>query len=658
MYSKVFLIALSLLLLPVLSIAKHMAVLETISQKDLLTLQEKQYLTDVLRSQAVRVLPAEQNWTIMTRENINVMLPPGKSIEDCEGTCLAETGRNIAADFVAQARISKFGSSYAISVELYETSGNKLVASINGRGETIEDLEKILKEQAAGFFKKARGTSWEGSGIGDFSSAGAFSFQGNKKYVVFLKTIPVGAIPTVDGKAIPKCTSTPCTILLEPGEHRFVFSQERFDDKDTVVNVMSDSQKVILQLYPSVGSLDLKPAIKESLNKYPLTMTIDGKSARRGKNELSPGVHEVHIEHPCYDPISFKVAIQKGKVETFSNSLPRGVGGLELETTRGNELVSVPVYFDGEKVGMTPYSGEVPMCAKIDVGEPSEWERVAVDLKWHDVVKVVHEMKPAKDVAVAPKDEIRDRANDAYAELDSGKQVPKQSEPKKESPKKEPPAKRLWGGAFIAATYNDFYGTKFGFGDLKSGDDYTLKLSGADNLLGNYWGFGGNIGIGGLFLLNSNMGIRADLGIASRRGTGKSDVTVKLYWDDASRQPEKSDLEIDFYVKQINIDLPVTFRYIFPNSLYAELGPMMSFNLYSKTKFEVTDIYGTEEFREHDCFNVFEFDAVAGVGMMRYIGKSMLDFNLRFVLGVTPLSDANDAPRTWQGQFNIAYWFI
>ena len=49
-----------------------MAVLETLSPKDLLTMQERLYLTDILRGQAVQILPAEQNWTIMTRENINV----------------------------------------------------------------------------------------------------------------------------------------------------------------------------------------------------------------------------------------------------------------------------------------------------------------------------------------------------------------------------------------------------------------------------------------------------------------------------------------------------------------------------------------------------------------------------------------------------------
>jgi hypothetical protein len=49
---------------------------------------------------------------------------------------------------------------------------------------------------------------------------------------------------------------------------------------------------------------------------------------------------------------------------------------------------------------------------------------------------------------------------------------------------------------------------------------------------------------------------------------------------------------------------------------------------------------------------------VSGVGVTRPIGKTMLDVGLRFVVGVTSLNDADDSPKTWQWQFNVAYWFI
>ena len=132
--------------------ATHVAVLETTADSGVVTLGEKQYLTDVLRSEAIKALPAEQNYTIMTRENINAMLPPGKAIEDCEGSCLVETGKNISADFVAQGHVGKFADNLTITVELYETAGNKLVGSFSSMALDIMSLESEIRQKSPELF--------------------------------------------------------------------------------------------------------------------------------------------------------------------------------------------------------------------------------------------------------------------------------------------------------------------------------------------------------------------------------------------------------------------------------------------------------------------------------------------------------------------------
>ena len=640
-----------LLLLPSVSLAKFVAVLETISEKDLLTLQERQYLTDVLRGQAVRELPAEQNWTIMTRENINVMLPPGKSIEDCEGSCLAETGKNIAADFVAQARITKFGNSLAISAELYEISNSKLVASFAGRGESVVDLEKIIKEQGGPFFKKIR-TDWTAGGFGDFDSGRSFSYSGAQKFIVEIETVPEGAIPTVDGKAIPKCTSTPCKVAVEGGEHRLVLSKEHFDDVDTLVSIVSNDQKIQINMTSNVGKVLFSPVMMEKWSQeHPLSVMIDDEFVKPDSVDLSPGMHSVRVTHPCYDPVEFQVVVQKGKTETFADTLKVGVGGIELEAEKNGEPVVVPVYVDEKEVGRTPYSGTVPVCAQISVGEDKQV--VPVALKWHEVVRANYALMEPKSL----------RDEHAYTTVDTAAAKPAAKDTVAKAPAKEPAKdstkqKKLWGGIFLGLTYNDFYGTKFGLTKIGSSNDYTLDIDGADGLLGNYWGLGINGGVSGLFLINPYLGLRADLGVAFRQGKGKSDVTVKLFWNDESRSPEKSDLEIEYSEKQLNIDVPVLFRAMVPNIMYVEAGPVASFNLYSHNKSVVSDEYGTQTYRDDGGMKVFECGASFGIGTMRYIRKSILDINLRFFLGITPLSDADDSPKTWQGQFNLTYWFL
>ena len=156
---KRLLFAFIVLALSINAFATYVAVLETAadgSAKDSVSLLDRQYLTNVLREQAVKELPATEDFTIMTRENILQMLPPGKAIEDCEGSCLVETGKNIAADFICQARVGRFGASLTLSAELYETAGNKLIASFNGRGQNVEELLSLVERKSHDFFGMIR----------------------------------------------------------------------------------------------------------------------------------------------------------------------------------------------------------------------------------------------------------------------------------------------------------------------------------------------------------------------------------------------------------------------------------------------------------------------------------------------------------------------
>lgn len=131
----------------------YVAVVETISN-GVVQPNEKMYLTNVLREEAVSIMPSDLNYVIMTSENIQSMLPPGQNIEECEGSCLVETGRNIAADYIAQARISTFGQKITITVELYSSSSGKLISSFNAKSSDIEGLEAEIRKRSLPLFKE------------------------------------------------------------------------------------------------------------------------------------------------------------------------------------------------------------------------------------------------------------------------------------------------------------------------------------------------------------------------------------------------------------------------------------------------------------------------------------------------------------------------
>ena len=362
---RLTLLLLAVLLLAGASFAKFVAVLETVADnKDILTLSERQYLTNMLREQAVQELPAELNFTIMTRENIMMMLPPGKSIEDCEGSCLAETGKNIAADYVAQARIGKVGSNISISVELYETAGSKLVASFNGLGADVDALMAVIKAKAPEFFRKARGGA---TGIVRTGFDGAE----NQSFVVNVSTNPQGASLSIDGRPVRQCMATPCQIMVDAGDHRFVAVLDHHEDAEGLFTISGNGQEISLDLVPRYGTLKLDLAFPTGGTYEELKIKVDGELVPASDKVLmDPGNREVSIAHRCYNPVTFKVGVVRDKEETFKESLKPLMGGLSLKShSASGAETNLPVFANGEKVGTTPYTGSVPVCAKIAVGD-------------------------------------------------------------------------------------------------------------------------------------------------------------------------------------------------------------------------------------------------------------------------------------------------
>lgn len=412
--------------------AKHVAVLETVADEaaeDMVSRNDRLYLTNVLREEAVKQLPAVQNYTIMTRENIQQMLPPGKVFADCEGSCLVETGKNIAADYVCQARIGSVNGKLSLSAELYETESNKFMAGFNVRGADVDELLDLIKRKAPDFFRSIKGNSTGFSGVGGISDIGGaeeFSYAGKKRFIVELTSNPAGALPTIDGKGIPKCTSTPCKIQVEEGDHRIVMSMEQYDDAETIVDIKSNNQRIELTLSPNFGVLDVDPIFEDNVvNRGKLNIDVDGNRVDGDRVQLDPGVHKVHITHTCYDPVEFKVSIAKNKTEVFDKVIARGKGALELNAEYRGEPQAVAVFIDGVESGSTPYAGEVPLCAEVVLKGDGWIERVNVTPKWHEVVQVTHRLAHAPEGVAMADDATRVNAKAAYDELDgnSGAQV-------------------------------------------------------------------------------------------------------------------------------------------------------------------------------------------------------------------------------------------
>lgn len=384
-----------------LSAAQYVAVLETVADKEAqMSGAEARYLTDELRKQALTALPG---YTIMTRENIQALLPPNKSLEEiCAGAqCLVSLGKEIAADFVAQGRVSRVGGRLALAVELYETRAAKLVGSFTERRGDVDGLIDAAQTLAGPLFSRAREGAVVAPGVrSGFSGLEAgpdFELDVPQTYLVEITTEPAGALVSMDGRPLASCRATPCKVEVTGGTHRFLAVQESYEDAEVSAEVKANGQKISLTLLPNYGWLVLAPRM-HGVARAELEIQLDGRSVKPGEFKLSPGNHTVRMEHPCLENTAFQVGIVQGGREVFEQELVPRLGGLALSALKGEEPQSVPVWIDGQRMGETPWSGKVPLCAKVEIGE--DRARVDVRLKYRETVKYAHAL-PVRPVGMA-----------------------------------------------------------------------------------------------------------------------------------------------------------------------------------------------------------------------------------------------------------------
>jgi TolB-like protein len=345
---------------------------------------ELSHLTDRLREIAVKTLP--QGIYVMTQESIVAFLgSQERAAKECkEATCLAELGRKVNADYVAQARIGRFGGNLTIKTELYDSKSGNLLGSFTGFSEDIFGLLTILDEKAPGMFKRMPDVTVAllpvVGGISDLEKVVDYE----KRYLAYLSTEPSGAILSFDGEPAASCAKTPCKTELREGNVRIIAALELYETADTAVSITRNSQNIAIALKPNFGVLEIKPAYLDGIGKdEEWDLTINDKAYYSFENNLSPNKYEVELNHKCYENISFKAGIDKGKRKVFdmSSHIALKKGNLVLNAERDGKPASEPIFVNGKQIGKTPFSGSVLVCAKVEIGKSRDMVDVQIEHK-------------------------------------------------------------------------------------------------------------------------------------------------------------------------------------------------------------------------------------------------------------------------------------
>jgi uncharacterized protein (TIGR02145 family) len=134
---------------------ERIAIIQTVDDGDSIKFSDLNYLTDRLRETAVNILP-KSRYGVMTTESIVAFLgSQERAAKECrEATCLAELGRKVNADYVAQGRIGRFGENLTIKAELYSSKSGNLLGSFTGNSKDVFGLLGIIDEKAPALFKR------------------------------------------------------------------------------------------------------------------------------------------------------------------------------------------------------------------------------------------------------------------------------------------------------------------------------------------------------------------------------------------------------------------------------------------------------------------------------------------------------------------------
>ena len=117
------------------------------------------YLTDMIRNVAHAELPSDR-FMIMDRQQMELLLPPGKSWEDCVGECAVDTAIQVKAHFVVTGSLYPFGKSFRFNIRVHDTKTKQRVGEpVVLKGTDIESLEEGMTNKLGRLFETVRNLS-------------------------------------------------------------------------------------------------------------------------------------------------------------------------------------------------------------------------------------------------------------------------------------------------------------------------------------------------------------------------------------------------------------------------------------------------------------------------------------------------------------------
>ncbi|GHV13253.1 hypothetical protein AGMMS49938_07560 [Fibrobacterales bacterium] len=395
----------------------------------MLSADEQKRLTDEFQAKAVEVLG--QNFNVMSQNTIIQRLGNVDNyVKVCkEASCIADIGKKVSANYVAQVQVIQFGEDYSVGMELYNVADGNILDKVPPSDvKNVYQIVNIIKsDRTADLFRKipgAGGLLGDAGIFGVTTESGGFEIGKPSKHIVNVSSNPSGAILTVDGTPLSSCSQTPCSFNISRGKHVFAVAlNEYYEPAKKTVDVNANNQRINLELSPLFGTLKITPTANSSVwLGGNIDVLIGENSGIIGENNLLPSKYKVTIKSDCYGTSTSTAIVVKNKTIEFAPVLQPKMSGLDLTVEDEGKPQIVNVYANNEKIGETPFVGKVPVCSQITIGDSKYGkENIPIKLIEKQTTEYTHEIsnayKAEKARIVAEKVE-KERQAEIIAEME------------------------------------------------------------------------------------------------------------------------------------------------------------------------------------------------------------------------------------------------
>ena len=170
---------------------------------------------------------------------------------------------------------------------------------------------------------------------------------------------PAGAEVTLDGDVV--CKATPCRREVPAGRHTVAMTKDEYSPRERAVTLEA-GQNVSWTLQATFGTLTVRSTPSG------VGVTIDGEP--RGKTpleglKLAAGEHTVVLEDRCHRRVARELTLPRGKIHTLELPVTTKRAGLKVSAVDASgDVLEADVFVDGEKLGRTPKTFTVAVCAQ------------------------------------------------------------------------------------------------------------------------------------------------------------------------------------------------------------------------------------------------------------------------------------------------------